>query len=372
MQHQPLYVFRGYIRNLNEAEQIWSDTAYLRRRFDPATVDENQVQQTRDEEFVVVSPTAFAKDAKFPIKFLKAQGRVRLLYAKYDDQSPDYTVHYDPEHDTTVLQKADAGTEYRPHIHFGEIVESAYADSTPQKQFQAQGTEPKAGAPQNFTQEELWSSLQADRVFVGREILAIDWLRRLPPATLKQQIGLIGPQEPMLLSVLDLTRHSDQELSYKAKALIKSISASEVLRDMVLSRDAQTQAAAARALLRIDRALSQAALAGISPPSLGPVRTAKTLLESGKPPRLLSATSSSAGDKFWITARWNKNDAKVTECLTDLFHQQLEAANTRSLADERALMRSGRRVAYWYEKAWVLLMADKIEKCGGASTFSPP
>jgi hypothetical protein len=164
---------------------------------------------------------------------------------------------------------------------------------------------------------------------------------------------------------MDLTRHSDKELSYRAKQVLNRIDIHEYLVQQLQSTNRADRANAEKVLFKLDKAEAMKVSS-----KLGPTRSSElaSRLESrGNAPQVLP-TASPQGDRYYVKATWDPRNPSVVECLTGLFSREL--ISNRSLDQERSLMKNrSERLVYWYDKEWSVEMSRQIKSCGGTATF---
>jgi hypothetical protein len=61
-------------------------------------------------------------------------------------------------------------------------------------------------------------------------------------------------------------------------------------------------------------------------------------VDSGKKTRVLVPTWTPSGEMYYVKATWNPKDARVQNCLRDLFHLELDDGLSRTVAQEDQLM----------------------------------
>jgi hypothetical protein len=348
-----LFEFRGEIVDLHDYEKLASasENLYFRREIR----DSIDGIPMRNEHFLITQSTAFHKGDVFDIEFSKNNSPRNEFKIFYDgvDSYPKFRVTWDDSLHTNVLQPEKQHSAQA--IRFGRTVYAApaqtmvYQGKSTRRQVAQQADSPIA-------------VLQDPSSDVGSKIVALDELNRVPPSVLTER-SLPG-HEPVLATLLDLTRYSDKEVSYKATAVIKRVDLDDYLLGKLNSRDKRDQADGEKVLLKLSATDSTRILGKLSPAKASPLRARISRSAVFQ----VAPTASPQGDRYYVKARWNPGDERVVSCLTTLFNKEL--INTRSLDQERALMKGrSERLVFGYDKDWSTDMAEKIRTCGGESSF---
>jgi hypothetical protein len=201
---------------------------------------------------------------------------------------------------------------------------------------------------------------------VGAKIDALDRLNGLDAAALKAYSETVTEKEPFALTLIELTRHSDRELSSKAKALADKAGVNQGIAAQLNSPKADVRNAAQKAVFRMSPERAETILQQTAQTPQN--RTLASQVQAGTKQRVLTPVGSAGGDRYYVKAQWDPRNQTVVNCLTGVFNREL--ISTRSIDDERKLM-AGRseRIVFWYTQEWALGIADKIEACGGKATF---
>jgi hypothetical protein len=354
LRSQPkIYAFQGEIVDLHEYEALASasDKLYFREETRPLIDD----IPLRNEHFVVVQGTPLAKGQNFDVEFSKNKSTRNTFHIPYTpgDDDARYRVNWDDNLHTNVLQRdTSVVAESRGFVwtaHAAQAGIPVYQGRSPKSQMaQMQASSPVA-------------VLQDSNSDVGSKIVALDQLERMPVSVLTDRgTG----SEPVLATLLDLTRYSDKEVSYKAELLIKKVNLDEYLVRKLSSPQAKDQHEGQQVLLKMDKADSERILAKLKPAKASQLRGAVSQAANFQ----VIPTPSAQGDRYYVKATWDPNNAKTVDCLTTLFHAEL--INNRSSEQERTLMNNrSQRLVYWYDKEWTISMASKIRACGGNAVF---
>jgi hypothetical protein len=221
---------------------------------------------------------------------------------------------------------------------------------------------------------EALATLHQERSSISQKLLAIQVLERMTAPQLAKALLEQVLDEPFVLTLADLTRHSAKKLAYKAKRIVERTDMSAALVDILAGyaeEAAATRTENATALIaRLEPALAMNVIGELTTAGVehGFVQEVALLAKSRAGTRILHATASASGDRYYVRANWRRDDTATVSCLTKLFSEAL--LGDRSLAEERKLMDNrSSRLVYWYSKSWALSMADNIVDCGAKFSF---
>ena len=210
---------------------------------------------------------------------------------------------------------------------------------------------------------------QAERVKGEDKILFMDDMLQFPQDCLQNLLAQKTEKELILLTVYDLTRHTDLKVAEKAKDLARQFDAGYWIAEAIASDDPDRRAQIISFLLRIE------------PESMRDLLNTAELTQEGQSAlqaelnagtrRVLFPTGSADGERYHVQASWDPQSEEQVNCLSRLFHQSLLA--NRSVEEEKQILmaraESPARSSYWYSKQWALNMAQAIESCGAQSAF---
>ncbi|MBD3338467.1 MAG: hypothetical protein GF353_05130 [Candidatus Lokiarchaeota archaeon] len=357
------HVFKGTITNLKEYEKITSNDLYLKATMIRPL--EKGLPQIRDEHFICIQNKPFENDQRFKIYYSKGQGRVEEFIINYSSYPiVEYCVEWDEISGKNILKCSN------PSNHSFFFLNSAYAQQEKldlyKEKFQ----------PESFRIDTyLIELLQEERTDIGQKIEALDRLSNFPDSQLRDYLEIQTFKEPMTLTLLDLSRHTDKELAYKAKKLINDrFKFDDYLRQKLISSSTNKNEAI-KLLFRIEKERAVRILNEIPSSSKKSwMNNTLTKIKSGEKTKVLYPTGSSKGDRYYVHAKWDYKNKEVLECLTTLFYREL--IHNRTYDEEVKLMKGkdnkrSDRWVYWYSKEWALYIAEKIENCGGRASFVP-
>lgn len=367
-QQPAFHVYRGVIQDLMPHERIASDSLYFKKVLKPAPFDDDL--RERNEHFLAIQDKPFTENDDFEISYGKGDDVSTRESKKFrvkftTDPDPKFKIDYDKSTATSKLIQLRQSPKDAQNGEF-TMLSSAFAtslgDLTP--------TEHKGiilvDQQNDETIENVFEVLRQEKIQVSHKIAAIDRLEADSSTRqfLEQSINDI-------LVLLDLTRHTDRELAYKATRVAQHASVDALLVAALSSPDTQKRQKAEDILFRIERGRAEKILDELlsqKDVDHKKFRALRDEVKSGKKERLLIPTASSQGDRYYVKAEWVSGNEEMIACLSKVFNRRL--ISTRTLDQEKEIM-SGRpmRYVYWYSKSWALTIADEIEQCGGKATF---
>lgn len=231
-----------------------------------------------------------------------------------------------------------------------------------------------------FDFKHLIDLLQDERTATETKIQVLDEVLGLDTANFKKYVEYPTRKEPMFLTILDLSRHTNRRLASKALEIANKSYFNDIVAQQLLSDEEEISKQAHKVLasridsLKVLEILREAREILDNRPNNEKTKIRRKLdklkeeIDSTGGTRVLVPTESSQGDRYYVKAEWSPRERKVVDCLTELFNRALITELT--LKDEERLMkgRSNRHV-YWYSKDWALWIADEIERCGGRASF---
>ncbi|MFQ5825530.1 MAG: hypothetical protein ACE5JB_15940 [bacterium] len=355
------HVFKGKIVSLKEYEKIASNDLY----FKPIIITklEKGLPQIRDEHFIFIQNKPFENNQRFKIYYSKGQGKVEEFIINYNSQIfVEFCIDWDENSGNNVLKYLT------PRNQSSLFFNSAYA-----QEIKWNIKQESTPSENNRIDSYLIDLLQEERTDIGQKIEALDKLISLGDSQLKYYIETVTYKEPMALTLLDLSRHTDKELAYKAKKLINDrFKVDDYLVQKLIS-NSQNKKEAVDIIFRIEKDRALKILNSIPSNMRNSwINNIIKEIELGEKSIVLYPTGSSKGDRYYVHAKWDFKNIKVVECLTKLFYREL--IHNRTYEEEVKLMKGkdnqrNERWVYWYSKEWALYIAEKIENCGGSASF---
>ena len=367
-QQPTIHFFGGVIQDLKPYERLASENLYFKTVPKPAPFDDD-LRET-NVHFLAVQDKPFTENDDFEISYGKGtdvntreSSRFRVKFMPGPE--PKFKIAFDKSTSTSKLIQLNQEPKETQNRSFITL-SSAFA--FPSSDFATdQGNGIMVAARQEGqTIEDVFEVLRQEKIEIASKIAAID---HLVARDATKEFLLQSPDD--ILVLLDLTRHSDRELAYKAKKVVDGLDVDTLLATVLSSPEKRKRETAENNLFRIERARAERILKKVL--TYKGVETKKLLrvleeVRTGDKERLLIPTGSSQGDRYYIKAEWASGNQQIIDCLSELFNGNLRT--NRTLDQEKQYM-SGRsmRFVYWYSKDWTLGMADNIEKCGGKATF---
>ena len=352
-----LFVFRGEIVDLQEYEKLApaSDKLYFRRE-PKEIIDEIPL---RNEHFLIMQDAPLHRGDTFEVEFSKNNSARNKFQLVYDPAVPypKFEVIWDDTLHTNVLRPCKQNPS-------GSAVARLLTWTVDAAQASISVYQGKSTRQQAVSQvRSPVSVLQDSSSDVGSKIVALDQLDHMPSSAITESAP--SGHEPVLATLLDLTRYSDKEVSYKAMTLMKKVDLDQYLVQKLDSEKSSDRAEGEQVLAKLDAADSARILQKVSPPRSAALRVKTAQWTTQQ----VVATPSPQGDRYYVRATWDGHSPAAVDCLTHLFHEELLSGSSRTLQQERALMSRGQRLVYGYEKEWSIGIAQKIQACGGAATF---
>ncbi|GEM_PF-2320975 len=373
--YQPaVYVFRGEIKGLRDYENVTSDSLFFRpvllRRL------EANAPQLRNEEFVVVQDKAFEPGQTFEILFSKGQGtQEQFSIAHTQDKTPKYQVQWDSNQGRSIL------THTNPQHSQFSLISPVFAQpgETPppmppllqgprnnlelqdiqhnQRQlFQQSQREPPA--PSSASPLVV---LQKERSSVGSKIVMLEQLLASSDERLRDYLVTPSRQEPFMLTLMDLSRHTDPELSFKAKKLLQRIRPEQWLNEQLQQNTPQSQAMLEMVLPRMPAEQARRWLQDLAPESLAKLDAVNKIIAQGHSSALVP-TGSVYGDRYYLQVNWPESQPDIGDCAAKIIEE-----SDPFRTDEAVVV--NRHLIYGYAKNWALHTANQLRKCGAEVSF---
>ncbi len=348
-----IFVFRGEIQDLQEYESLAAEGVYFRT--EPKAILDGM--SLRNEHFAIIQDSAFKSGQVFNIEFSKNKSKRNKFRVTYDpkDTYPKYAVEWDDNVHTNVLKKEEP-PKAAWIVPFSSSV--VYAAGPQTVSDAAKGRSAGEGDYVRSLQ-----TLQDTRSDVGSKIVALEQLNSMPATILTAKPTTTS--EPPVATLVDLTRHSDKEVSYKAKQVLDQVDYIDYVA-RGLSSSNQDQIRESEVVFgKLNASDQQQVMNKLTGPAAARMRAKGPSLTSSQQ---VLATATPQGDRYYVKATWDPNAGKIVECLSILFNREL--ISNRTLDEERSLMRGRKeRVVYWYDKDWSIRMGEKINACGGKASY---
>jgi hypothetical protein len=375
------HIFAGRIEGLRDYHETLSHALYIRPVHQGAI--DVDLPIFHQDHFIVTQRSPFRESQCFDITIIKRD---------YDRQSPPiietYEIPYVKEGYVRLKYGIDPQTNEpglkviskEPFLSSLELVRSVYAlnigDIIKKSTKIIKAPKQTKNIPDNIEKSQPISienhikRLQNERTSVSGKIDALQSLNELPKEKLEKYYATIVNPEPLPLTLLDLTRHTDQTIALKARQFVERHLDLLKYFDIVTEKELLQPAELTKFVLRLDEKTAKLVLDYCGSSKKFPWATkVQAELTSGKIKlTTLIPTASLSGDRYYIEAHWDSENKKTVSCLTSLFYHSL--IHNRTMEQEKKIMRGrNKRWVYWYSKQWALNIAKEIESCGAISNF---
>ncbi len=358
--HQRTFVYQGEISGLKEYEHVASSTLF-RREVIASRIDD-RAPGIRDEQFVAISSRPFSDGDSFVLRFSKGDGHVDTFEIPFvKGEGPRFEIQWNDEKHATELRRYKSAPEPRHARLLVPIVYAAEEERSAAEQ--SQGAVQSRIDPAFQLEKITVPTLQNERSSVGAKLDALATLER----TAAPSIFFPGSgKEPLTITLIDLSRHSDRELAYRARHLLDTWNVDRKLAEALRTTNESARARGEQILYRMDPADASRVLSQTGETSN--LQQLRSNVASGRKVQNLRPTGSAQGDRYYVKATWNPASQSTVSCLTKAFNDSLQGDRTPA-QEKPAMSTRNTRVAYWYDKSWALGMADQITACGAEASF---
>lgn len=385
--HQPIYLYEGQIETLAETDTVEGTNVYVRNEYYKQDPDSPQF---RDVHFLIKQTEPFEDGQDVNLRYFRDRRLAKPLRVKVAlSERPTFSLEYDDTKDEWQLKR-----RAKPPAGKGTFISEVFAQSSRQVKATSPERVPFDGSiqtkmksatlftpfPENAAErdcvglpagmvqgEALLLELQAPGTLVSRKVELLDELYKFSDKALQgaffTRVALKQPlSEPVFVTVMDLTRHTDKELSSKAKrVLTKAPLPTDYFHAAAVSKNAKCRTEALNMFLRLDPPYAYALIAELEKIKID-ATVYKQLAREGDHWRLLVPTGTPAGDKYFMEAAWKEGDEAVRRCISDI-SPLLDSAQRRS--PELRSPWSGSTI----DKAQIIRVADGLKKCGAKTKF---
>jgi hypothetical protein len=371
-QQSSIHLFKGDIINVGENHRFVSSDMYLKRVKVGELGSEDSPMDVYKWQFFCFQMKPFKDDQKFILLHKKTGGNMERAEIQFSQQ-PDlqYEIVFDENTGKNILKLKTEIAGMR--ASYSGLL---YADVFPQER---QIPFNKDLILQKRMNEEALAEmievLQEETSDLGKKIEIVDYLSFMAENTelrgrFENILSMITPKEPVLLTLLDLTRHTDRELAFKCRRLVfDKYHFDNILKERIGSNNEALHEGLELILFRIEREMLLEIMGSIPEENRSRFYfRIMELIESGKKSRVLKPTGSARGDRYYMQIEWDRDNPdsvqRLAEIFTELFFQQ------RTLEEERNLMEEqGHRILWRHSKRELLSIIDPIEHSGGNITF---
>jgi hypothetical protein len=364
------YVFKGKINDIENYIDLRSDALFFKPTAITFAVAEDLV---RNMEFMVFQDKPFIKGQEFRLYLKKGGGEKKPLRLTYEsEKDTEFEIRYMGDkniYEIVSLTPQKPAKLSNPELLSPNAVFGGYLYAEELKTESAAPLESGlAFLPQAQDSGRYIGLLQDERTDVGLKIKILNSLKSLPDNSFKQVAETSTQKEPMALTLLDLSRHSDKELAYVSNVLLSRLDVVTYLVSLLSATDQASHQKAETILFRIEKELAEKVFSRV--PAENRTTWTRGLQEevySGKRTRVLYPTGSNTGDRYYIFVEW-KPGTQVPECLAQQFAREILFT---SLEKELASLKNqNSRWVYKEDKASALRFAEEILKCGASAQFA--
>ena len=401
------YIFAGRINDLEEYEKLASKSLYF-RDYIPISTADNQQPKLRDVYFLLASDKPFEADETFEVHYYKDGSNTRERFAIDFDMKREahYRIDYDKESDKHVMKLVDAtetsDTNVLPLSTFfpaAQAEEGGVGVAGMSEQVEEQVFRSVASLSENdVAKSAIIGQLQNDRTTVGRKIDLMGVLQGEDPKVIADYLMYATDREPMIVTIWDLSRHTDPQLAAKSRSLIENFDVENYVRAELKSEDETRTERAAILLSRLEPGLASRLL---EKANIGDFPAKEV-----PPHRQLVPTGTGYGDRYYFVTElksgefeggWAGDVLGFTDCWKKVYSEEMEwrvqqgvNQGMMQIVGETGL-ENAVDVANWAERSigdvwneivavsgkykWrdskeeALKVVDQIERCGGEAHF---
>lgn len=385
--HQPRYFYEGKIEEVSEVQTLDGEGFFARNVYYPQA-------PLRDIQFLIVQSEPFVQGQKIFLAHVRDHKleRERLTMTVNLGERPVYVMVYDEVKQQWSLQKqASLQSKNDTGGPFGDLISSALAESLralspieppPSRELLS----PRVIAPVTLTVPATKNqgsseispkllgfaeALQNPSTLVSRKIEVLNALTSTSTLDLHEFL-LLAPapnrslREPMFVTLMDLTRHTDLEAAFKAaNVLSKAPLPTSYFSDALASKNSTSLKDSVSQFLRLDPKYADLLVKDLEKNTHSDVSPLKQALKEGAHWKLLVPTGTSSGDRYYLKALWSANDTKVSKCVTSLSSSSFLFQGSKDV--EKVV--SSAWVVFDSDKFAILKMAQDVEKCGAKYSF---
>ncbi len=370
LQQNNVHVFKGKIINVEEKHEFVSSELYLKRIEIGEFGGSDSPIKVYDWDFFCIQREPFMAKRKFSLLHKKIGGKMEEATIQFSPQENlKYKIDFDAEKNKNYLkliagqvpQPAPAGLLFASHMIGGQ-------------QFTFQKTQYKPRVTLRLVLQKI-ETLQEESTELGKKIDCVDFLsslgREVPTLiTMDETIKRVTPKEPVILTLLDLSRHTDRELAYKAGRLVNQLfNVENYLKAGIQSNNSELHQIIELILFRIERERMTGLLNSIPQQQRNQFyRGLMARIEAGKKSRVLVPTGTARGDRYYIKAILKENNEADVLGLARLLKGTLPyVVNVQKEAD--IIREQKYRLFYLLTKERALQMAEQIESHHGTIEF---
>ncbi len=364
-----IYIFEGRIEDLNDYDELSSTDLFLKEESCSSSVTDQP--KKKNIKFVYYQTrNPIKKNAPFQLTYSKNGSAQKTTYVFYEKELLHrYNISFNEKNGKYFLSPIKKEVNQAKVPMHGFVLYAKPLNQISKQEFNYKQNYLKLKNPEKFLDMNV-EILQNELSNVGKKTDALIFLRNLDDKLFNNFIVKSTKKEPMILTILDLSRHTDKELSYLAEKIINErFKVDNYLRRMLLDANVTTKVLIEKILFRMEKIRVGKILNEIPSTEKNTwIRNIEKDIKRGKKFRVLIPTGSRKGDRYYVKAFWDKKNESRIECLTNLFFHEL--IHNRTIEEERVLMKNREtRIVWWYSKIWALYMVKKIDDCDAKAEF---
>jgi hypothetical protein len=360
-----VYVFSGEIRGLHDYEKITSTELFFKRV--PVPTIAPRMPGLRDEQFVIVQTKPFSPADTFRLWFSKSDDDQEEFTIKYSAGNPKLKFEWNEQKGKNVLQPAvEAAVTGAWLPGLPELEAATQAKAAVAKKARPAAAPPAAPAVDPY----MIRALQDERSQVGTKINILDKLSLLDAASLRAYLTARTAKEPVAITLVDLSRHADRELAFKAQRLLAKADLDGILVGQLAAPDKQARDAAAQTLMRLEqpRALKIIDAAKSAPPAQ--IAEVKRQIAAQPAVEMPIPTGSPNGDRYYMNIAWSPANPEIGRCVADAF---LAGPPVEAPAIQpNGVPVNSELLVFWYSKDTAVAQSERAKRCGARVRFVSP
>ncbi len=222
--------------------------------------------------------------------------------------------------------------------------------------------------------EQSVMNLQSGWTKASDKIAILEQWTKLKAEDLKVCLHADTEMEPIGLTLMDLSRHTNAELATKAKAFAEQFDPVAYVNAKLELKPQNYQQDIVFFLLRIEPTHSREIFnkAKFQAEDSQDKSYIEKIVFNGLIktlfPTVLIPTDSDKGDRYYLKITWNAESMEPADCLSKIFKEVLLSEGSAG-QKKMMQMKKGTRWIYWYSKDWVIDLSRSVVECGGKVFF---
>jgi len=388
--HQPAYFWEGQIESLAETDTIEGKNIFVRNEYQQQAVGSPQF---RDVYFLIKQSKPFEDGQEIDLRYFRDRRLAKpLVISVAMNESPTFRLHYDDEKDEWQLVKRTRKAAAKK----AEFFSQAFAQTNravipvpsrpvefPPRTFDGWKTPPPpppsvdcaVSVTISPALQVLVRELQAQNTLVSKKVILLDALsvasqEDFRSLFLLRKISDETIPEPVFVTLMDLTRHTDKEVSSKARRVLTKAPLATDYFQTALVNSIKCRADAINAFLRLEPKYAEAVLADLERRNT-PTTIYRQVARDGSWLPLVP-TGTPAGDKYFVQAVWDSSGTNVAWCLENpLFFKDLELQTPFGMSGGHhyEITATSPWLVATPDKARAVRAAGSMKRCGANVSF---